>query len=295
MNLVVSASGFLGGEVCEELIAQGLPVRGMVRKTSDPARVSWLKGLGIEVVNGDLRDRASLDKNCQGVDAVIATSTSVFTYVPGENDIQRLDLQGLINLVDAARAAGVKHFIYTSFSGNIDYDFPLRNAKRAVEKHLIASGMVYTILRPSFFMEAWLTPPLGFDFPNAKATIYGSGQNSMSWISRRNVAQFAVESLRNPAAHNAILELGGPETLTPLQVVKIFEQVGGQPFELAYVPAEIFVEQQKAATDDLQKTFPGLMLAYVQGDPIDMTAIQKTFPIKLTTVQEYAQRVLTPV
>ena len=149
MNLVVSASGMMGSEVCEELIAKRLPVRGMVRKTSDPARVAWLKGLGVDVVVGDLRDRPSLDKNCRGVDAVIATSTSVFTYVPGENDIQRLDLEGMINLIDASRSAGVKHFVYTSFSRNIERPFtvcqtpvrsvqcPVRSAARVGEQSAV--------------------------------------------------------------------------------------------------------------------------------------------------------------
>lgn len=67
------------------------------------------------------------------------------------------------NLIDAAVRAGVGHVIYTSFSANLDLDFPLGRAKRAVEAHLIASGMAYTILRPSCFMEVWLSPAVGFD------------------------------------------------------------------------------------------------------------------------------------
>ena len=66
---------------------------------------------------------------------MITTASSMpFAYKPGENDIRTTDLEGEMSLVDAAKAANVRHFVYTSFSGNIDFDFPLRNAKRAVEK-----------------------------------------------------------------------------------------------------------------------------------------------------------------
>jgi uncharacterized protein YbjT (DUF2867 family) len=99
-------------------------------------------------------------------------------------------------------------------------EFFLQNAKRKVENALKESGMTYTILQPTFFMEVWLSPHLGFDHPNGKATIYGSGNNKISWISLRDVAAFAVASLDNEAAKNAEIELGGPDALSPLDVVK---------------------------------------------------------------------------
>jgi len=76
MNLVVGATGMVGSEICRLLIAAGKPVRGLVRATSDPAKVDQLKGYGVEVVQGDLRDRASLDAACQGVTAAISTASS---------------------------------------------------------------------------------------------------------------------------------------------------------------------------------------------------------------------------
>jgi NADH dehydrogenase len=293
MNLVVGATGILGGEICRQLAAKGKPVRAMVRATSDPARVAALRSCGAEIVQGDLRDRASLDAACQGVTALISTVSAMpFSYQPGENDIQSVDLEGVKALIDAARAAGVQHLIYTSFTGNVDLDFPLRNAKRAVEQYLKESGLAYTILRPSCFMEAWLGPVVGFDYPNAKARIYGTGENPLSWISLLDVVQFAVESLDNPTARYATLELGGPEALSPLQVVQIFEEVGGRPFEVEHVPEEALAAQQRAATDAMQQSFTGLMRCYAQGDPIDMGETLKAFPIQLTSVRDYAQRVL---
>jgi NADH dehydrogenase len=215
-----------------------------------------------------------------------------FSYSPGQNDIQHVDLEGSIALIDAAKAAGVKHYIYTSFSGNLEIDIPLCNAKRAVEKHLKASGLTYTILRPSCFMEVWLSPAVGFDAANAKATIYGSGDQPVSWIAIKDVVAFAVESLTNPAARNAVLEMGGPEMVSPHQAVKLFEQAAGRPFEQAHVPVEALRAQMEGATDPMQKSFAGLMVCITAGDPIEMKATLQAFPLKLTSVQDYARSVM---
>ena len=292
MYLVVGATGMVGSEICRLLTAQGKPVRGLVRTTSDQAKVDALKSHGVEIVQGDMCDPASLEAACQGVNAVISTASSMpFCYEAGVNDIQHVDLDGTTCLIDAAQAAGVERFIYTSFTP--DNDFPLRNAKRAVEGHLKDSGLVYTILRPSYFMEGWLGPAVGFDYPNAKAQIYGAGENPISWISFQDVARFAVESLDNPSARNATLELGGPEALSPLAVVRIFEEVGGRPFDVQHVPEEALAEQQKSATDPMQQSFAGLMRWYAKGDSIDMGETLQTFPVQLMSVRDYAQSVLT--
>ena len=293
--LVAGATGMLGSNICQLLATEGKPVRGLVRPSSDPAKVSRLQSLGIETCQGDVRDRASLDLACQSITAVISTVSAMpFCYQAGVNDTQTTDLDGVTNLIEAAKASGVSHFTYTSFTKNIDLDFPLRNAKREVERQLEASGLEYTILRPGYFMEAWLSPMVGFDAANAKAAIYGAGHNPISWISVHDVARFAVTSLDHPAAKNATLELGGPAAVSPLDVVKLFEQASGRSFELQFVPEEALQAQQAAATDPMQQSFTGLMRCYAQGDPIDMTAMLETFTIQPTPLEEYVRRVLAP-
>ncbi len=293
MNLVVGATGMVGGEVCRRLAAQGQAVRAMVRTTSDPAKVEALRNLGVEVVQGDLRDRASLDAACRGAQAVITTASAMpFSYRPGENTVQNVDYQGTISLIDAARAAGVRRFIYTSYSRQIDVDTPLGNAKRSVEKHLRESGLTYTILHPSFFSEVWLSPAVGFDHANAKATLYGTGETPISWISLRDVAAFAVTGLDSPAARNATLEMGGPQALSPLEVVHIFERVGGRPFEVQYVAVEALQAQKQAATDPMQESFAGLMLDLAKGGAIDMRETLLAIPLQLASVEDYAKQVM---
>jgi uncharacterized protein YbjT (DUF2867 family) len=141
-------------------------------------------------------------------------------------------------------------------------------------------------------MQAWLSPMVGFGPANATANLYGDGQAPISWISLQDVAQFAVESLDNPAARYATLELGGPDALSPMQVVRIFEEVGGRAFAIQHVPEDALQAQQEAATDPMAQSFAGLMRCYAQGDAIEMSATLEAFPLRLASVREYASSVL---
>jgi len=290
MNLVVGATGLLGSEICELLVTEGKSVRGLVRPTSDRTKVERLQGLGVESVSGDLKDRASLDTACQGVKTVISTASATLSRQEGDS-IQSVDREGQLALIDAAKAAGVERFVLISFL-NMNVEFPLQSAKREVEQHLKESGMVYTILQPSFFMEVWLSPALGFDFANATAQIYGSGQNKVGWISYEDVAKFAVASLDSPTTENAVIELGGPEALSSLEVVKIFEELQGKAFKIQKVSEEQLQAQKEGATDSLQESFVGLMLGCAQGNVIDMREVLERFPMQLGSVREYAQKMV---
>lgn len=276
MILVVGATGTLGGEICRLLTQRAQPVRALVRHTSNPDRVARLKSIGAEQVRGDLKDRRSLDAACRGASAVISTASSTVSRQEGDS-IESVDREGQLGLIAAAAAAGVKRFILVSFP-SIEVDFPLQSAKRAVEERLRRSGMTYTILRPTFLTEVWLSPALGFDAPNATAQIYGGGQNQISWISFQDVAQFAVAALDNAQARNAVMDLGGPEALSPLDVVRLAEQVTQKRFAVQHVPEEALRAQYAGATDPLQQSFAALMLYYARGDVIEMRATLRAFP-----------------
>lgn len=292
MNLVVGATGMVGTEICRLLALAGQPVRALVRTTSEPVKIEKLKNLGATVVHGDLRDCNSLELACEGVDTVITTASAMpFAYQPNENTPQTTDQDGCLSLIEAAREAGVRRFVYTSFPP-MAASFPLQDAKRAVEGYLRNSGLTYVILQPTFFMEVWLSPAVGFDHANHKAVIYGTGDNPISWISSSDVARFAVASLDDPIALNATIELGGPNGVSPLEAVRVFETVGGKAFGVTHIPVEALRVQLEAATDPMQKSFTGLMLSYANAAPIDMSTILKQLPLKLRTVADHAQSLM---
>jgi len=80
--------------------------------------------------------------------------------------------------------------------------------------------------------------------------------------------------------------------LSPLDAVRIFEEVSGRRFQLEFVSEEILAEQQQNAPDSLQRSLAGLSRCYAAGDAIDMTTILRSFPVALTSVRDYARRVL---
>lgn len=284
--LVAGATGFLGSEICRQLMAKKIKVRGLVRTTSDAAKVAQLKDLGVETITGDLKDKASLANALQGVSAVISTVSSTLSRQDGDS-IQTVDDEGQINLIDAAVNAGMDQFVFVSFC-TMPGTYPLQTAKRKAEKQLAGSGLTYTILQPTYFMEVWLSPMLGFDYPNAKATIYGEGKNKISWIAIKDVASFAVAALDNPAAKNSIIELGGPAAVSPLEAVAIFEAAKGKNFELQFVPEAAIQAQKNAAQDPLSESFAALTLGVVYGSDIDMKTTLNIFPMHLTSVADYA-------
>jgi uncharacterized protein YbjT (DUF2867 family) len=287
MNLIVGATGLLGGEICRLLTARGKPVRALVRHTSGPEKVAMLKGLGAEIVYGDLKMPESLDAACRGARAVISTASSTLSRQEGDS-IETVDQRGQLNLVEAAERADVRHFVLISFPP-ISAAFPLQSAKRAAEERLRRGRMTYTILQPTFFTEVWLSPALGFDPANATAQIYGAGQNRISWISFQDVAKFAVAALDNPSAANAVIKLGGPEALSPLEVVELAEQTFGKKIAVQHVPEDA-LRQHATAADSLQKSFAALMLSYAAGETIDMTATLRAFPgQQLKSVREHFQ------
>ena len=291
MILVAGSTGFLGSEICRQLTSQQKPVRALIRKTSAPEKISALKQIGCKLIEGDFKDKSSLLKACQGCDTVITTVSSTLSRQEGDN-IQTVDQEGNLNLIAAAKEAGVKNFIFISFRHKYALDSPLTEAKRSAEQAIINSGMSYTILQASVFMEVWLSPALGFNYPEHTAQIPGDGTNPISYVSLKDVAAFTVASVDNSAAKNKTLEIGGPEATTPAQVIKEFEKISNHPFTVNYIPVAALQQQANEATDYWQKIFTNLMIFYANGDAMDMKPVLEKIPLKLHSITDYANAVL---
>jgi uncharacterized protein YbjT (DUF2867 family) len=291
MILVVGATGLLGTRICERLRAEGQPVRALIRRTSDPDKVTALRSLGCELATGDLKEPPQIEAACEGISAVISTASSTMSRQQGDS-IESVDLHGQLVLANAAKAAGVKRFIYASFRDDPAIQYPLTEAKRSVE-HAIAD-FDFTSIQASWFMEVWLSPALGFDYVHGKVRLYGSGSKPISWVSYRDVAEFCIAPVLRSLGSRSVLAVGGPEALTPLEVVRIFEEESGRHFEVETIPEEKLREQFDSAEDSLEKSFAGLMLQYAHGDAIDMRGLLQSIPVPLNSVRKYARTVLEP-
>jgi len=247
--------------------------------------------LGVEIVVGDLKDSKSIAAACHDVDSVISTASATLSRQPGDS-IESVDTAGQLTLVNAAKEASVQRFLFVSFRHPSGFAFPLSDAKEAVENAV--KSFNFTIIQASSFAEVWLSPALGFDYANGAVRIYGPGTNPISWVSFADVAEMCAVGLRHPAAHGKIIEFGGPEALSPLEVVARFEKIGGRPFQVEHVSEQSLLSQWNEAADSLQKSFVGLMLGYMRGDAMNMAQVVDTFGIRLQTVDEYARRVMEP-
>ena len=288
--LIVGGSGRVGREVALALSSQGLNVDAMLRGGREHPKAAELANAGVKIVEGDLCKKESLRPAVKGVETVICTATSMPS---GANDgLRRVDHEGTLALIEAAEREGVKKFIYVSYSGNIRFDSPLEVAKRDCEDQLKRSKMQTVILRPSMFMEVWLSPMLGFDPTSGSARVYGAGKGKTSYISASNVAEIAVAAATRPLSERiTILELGGPEALSQLEAVRIFEQAFGKDLKIEDVPVDAIRAQHKSF-DPVARTFGALMLAYVEGDEVPNAAeIARKYGVQLRSVAQYAASV----
>jgi uncharacterized protein YbjT (DUF2867 family) len=244
MILVAGATGRLGGDIALRLLAQGKPVRVLLRHNS-PAEALAAQGLavhpkelieaGAEPVYGDLKDRASLDAAVRGVKTVITTANTEVRG--GDDNPMTVDLQGNLNLIDAAKAAGVDNFIFVSVLGfDPNSPNPLFAAKSKTEEHLITSGMRYTILAPDIFAEVWLGLVLGMPLMNnAPVTLVAPASHRHSFVSARDVAAYAVAAVEHPAARSKRIPIGGPEALSSQDVVAKASGVLGHALQVNLV------------------------------------------------------------
>jgi len=281
MILVAGATGQLGGIITRRLLAQGQPVRILVRPQSSFQPLVEAGGLP---VFGDLKDRASLDPACEGIETIITTANSARRG--GEDNVQTVDLEGNRNLIDAAKAAGVKQFIFTSALGaDINSPVPFIQAKAKTEAYLRDSGMMYTILAPNIYMDMWVGMVIGMPLQAGQpVTLVGEGRRKHSFVAVRDVAAFATAAVGQPEAMNQYLAIGGPDALSWRDVVATFERVLDREVPVQYV--------------SLGEPVPGLPEGMMQqamagmemyDSPLDMTEAAHTFGVKLTTLEEFAR------
>ncbi len=291
MILVVGATGHLGFEVCRRLRQDGRAVRGLVRDGS--ARENALRNIGVEAAYGDLKDVASLQRACAGSHTVVSTATSATSRRTGDT-LQTVDRNGQISLVKAARDAGVRRFVYVSVSPNASLRSELVACKREVEACLKGSGLDWVILQPSAFMDLWLSPRLGWDLARRRARITG-GDQPVSLVAAADVAGFCVRAAVDPRIRNETVPIGGPEAVTPLEVVRLAEQLTRSRFQVQRVPT-VVVSVASVLLRPIAP-IPAALLALAagsaaHGDRIDMSATARQWSIPLTSVREYLEQLL---
>jgi uncharacterized protein YbjT (DUF2867 family) len=257
MILVVGATGDLGSRVARRLRAEGQPVRCLVRAGTNDAA---LREMGAEVVRGDLTAPASLGAACEGIDTVIATATAISRRLSGarSSSIGEVDEKGMLSLVAAAEAAGVRRFVYLSFTGvDAPVGTPLEQAKLAVEKRLGNSSLQAVIARADAFQEVHLAPMARFDMAGGKAAIVGKGNTARRWVATEDVAALLCAAALE-SAPPSLIEFGGPEPLTKNEAVAIAQDLTHRRMKVRRMPraiARLLVRLLRRRNDALASAF----------------------------------------
>ncbi|MEO8575457.1 MAG: SDR family oxidoreductase [Gemmatimonadales bacterium] len=289
MILVAGATGALGSEIVRRLIQRGETVRALVRSTSDSGKVDSLAKAGAEIAHGDLKDPDSLRSACRGVKAVISTVSIIATAKPGDS-FEATDSEGTRSLIDAAKAQGAERFLFISFDRSGMPDAPIVRAKGEVEDYLKSSGLNYTIIQPSFFMENWLGPMLFADPVLGTAKVYGEGNAKLRYVSANDVAELAVQAVNNPAAKDVTIQFGGPEEISQRDAVRIFEEEFGRSLTVTEIPEAALEAQWSATENPMEKTFSALMLSLARGKNPGGEPPLHEYPMKMTSVREFAKK-----
>jgi uncharacterized protein YbjT (DUF2867 family) len=284
MDLIVGATGRVGGSVAGALRARGRAVRGIVRGDTNRPALAALREAGVEIVAADLGRPGTLDDALRGADTVVCTATAIHDTADGALD--RVDRDGVLALIERARAAGCGRFVYLSFAAGMDRPSAFHDAKRACERAALASGMEAVVLRPNFFMEVWLGAAT-IDLAAGTAVVFGAGDAPIRYVSATDVARFAVAAVERPEIRG-VLELGGPEALSQREGMSAIERALGRPLALRQVPLEA-LEAQYRSDDPRQRSLAALMLTAAGGvDSPGAVATAAELGIALRGVEAYA-------
>ncbi|MEU7852932.1 NmrA/HSCARG family protein [Nonomuraea sp. NPDC049141] len=243
--LVTGATGTQGGAAARELLAAGWRVRALVR---DPAAAGAraLADAGAEPVRGDMGDRASLDVAAHGVHGVFSVQPTLgYPGTPPDFTIGDEIRMGR-NVADAAAAAGVRHFVYTSV-GSADRDHGIRRwkSKLELEHYARGLGLPTTFLRPVRFMENQVDPRLGVR--NGVLIDVIHPDVPVQLIAATDIGAFAALAFTHPDEYlGAALELAGDQ-LTMTEIVAAMEQAIGQPIAYQAIPREALLDKDPDA------------------------------------------------
>ena len=227
--LITGATGRQGGAVIRHMLPKGWKLRALTFR-ADPAAVQRLTDQGIEVVKGNLEDPASLERAVRGVYGVY--SVQDFWAVGVKREVQ----QGK-NMADAARKAGVEHFVFSSAGGaernsGVDHF----ESKWEIENYIRKLGLPATMIRPVAFMENYYIDQVEIGILKGKLMDPIRADKPYQTIATDNIGAFVAAAFDRPKEHiGAELEIAGSELTNP-QAAQVFSQVLGKPVKFQKLP-----------------------------------------------------------
>lgn len=228
--LIIGGTGTLGRQIVLQALTKGYKVRCLVRNFK---KASFLKEWGAELVYGDLTKPQTLPLCLKGITAVIDASTSR----PDEfESLKNVDWTGKLYLIQAAKVANVKRFIFFSTQNVEEFQtIPFMKLKYGIEKKLKKSKLPYTIFRLTGFYQGLIEQyaiPILEKFP-----ILVTNENmDITYLDTQDIAKFCLRSLQIPSTKNQLFFLGGIKSWLSSEIINLCEQLAGQTAKVQTVP-----------------------------------------------------------
>ena len=292
---LTGSTGFVGKRILQDLLENKYQVRCLVRKGSEQ-KISHYKDpvlvkTGIDIVNGDIADAASLDGKLEGCDAVINLVGIIREFRGKGITYEKLHYEGTANLVKAAWSQKVRRFIQMSALGaRPDGKTQYQQTKFRAEECIRTSGFDYTIFRPSIIFGP------GDKFVNLFANmlrtqqfvpVVGNGRYQMQPVAVENVSMGFVKSIERKDAIGKTFDVGGPEKIEFNQIIDIIGEVICAPPHKIHIPA--FIMTTMAEMLDWLPSFPvtkDQITMLLEGNVCDEKPFFKHFDIKPTGFRE---------
>jgi len=295
---VAGGTGFVGGAIARELASRGHRV---VVLTHRPAGATGTVP-GFEYRPADVTRPETLASTLNGVEALVISLA--FRNSPIEaprrgRTFERVDADGTVTLVGAARAAGVRRLVYLSGAGAApDAERHWFRAKWRAEEAVRTSGITYTIFRPSWIYgpgDRSLNRFIGFTRWLPFVPQIGSGRQSLAPVFVDDMGALVADALETPAADDRVFEVGGPQTLTMDEVIREALKVLHRRRAIIHAPVGLM----KLATAPLAvlpspPMTPNAIDFIVQSAPVDTKELAETFPRRLTPLSEALASYLAP-
>ena len=252
MIFVTGASGFVGRNLVRQLQKDGIAVRALVRNT---AKAAWLRDLGAELVDGDISNPSSFEAAMEGCEKAIHL-VGIIQEAPGVT-FKGVHVDGTRNLLETAKKAGVRHFIYQSALGTRpNAKSQYYRTKWDAEELVRASGLPFTILRPSLIYG----PGDLFTLRLAESIkispvlpVIGTGQSKVQPIFIDDVIKCILMISASDSYLNEMYEIGGPEQLTYEEVTKAIAAALGIKRPTVHMPMFFIRTMAKVAETVLPK------------------------------------------
>ncbi len=228
--LIVGATGTLGRQIARRALDEGYEVRCLVRS---PRKASFLKEWGAHLVKGDLCQPDTLPAALEGVTAVIDAATARAT---DSLSIRKVDWEGQVSLIQAAKAAGVERFIFFSIMEAERYpNVPLMDIKACTEKFLKESGLNYTILRPCGFFQGLIAQYAIPILENQSVWVMGEATPT-AFMDTQDIARFATSALKHAATEHQSFDIAGPKAWTAAEIIQLCEQLSERTAKISRLP-----------------------------------------------------------